>query len=180
MYVVVSNPAYLNHRFLSFWLITSNTLLFNQFQFSALQQIFEGLKISNLIRVLRVFRRRKSRESGAPKSSEDPGSTAEAQDEPEATHSLHDSTTSVARAEVQGKTVPVDRRARRVLLSTQPHRNSSENLVPKQTRQTEATARSRDRKTAHVSASHVPSRTRTQPLRLHCKPHGLIRTSNVE
>lgn len=54
----------------------------------------------------------------------------QAQDEPEAAHTLQHRTAALPRAQVQAETVPLHRRTGRVLQLPQPHRDSGQDLVP--------------------------------------------------
>lgn len=57
---------------------------------------------------------------------------AQAQDESEAAHALQHLPAAVPGAQVQAETVPLHRRAGRVLQLPQPHRDSGQDLVPEQ------------------------------------------------
>lgn len=68
---------------------------------------------------------------------------AQAQDQPQAPHPVHHGAAAGAGAEVPPEAVPVNRRARRVFQLSESHRDAGEDLVPEQTRQGQAAARSR-------------------------------------
>lgn len=57
---------------------------------------------------------------------------AQAQDESEAAHALQHHPATLPRAQVQAETVPLYRRAGRVLQLPKPHRDSGQDLVPEQ------------------------------------------------
>ena len=72
-------------------------------------------------------------------------STAQAQEQPEAAHTVHDAAAADAGAEVPSEAIPVDCRAGGVLRISQPHRDASKDLVPEPSRQGEALTRSGNR-----------------------------------
>lgn len=64
----------------------------------------------------------------------------ETQDQSEATHTLHHFPAPGSRAQVPPETVPLHRRAGRVLQLSEPHRDPGQNLVPEPKGQGEKTA----------------------------------------
>lgn len=74
-------------------------------------------------------------------------STAQAQEQPEAAHTIHNAATPDARAEVSSEAIPVDRRTGGILCISQPHRDASEDLVSESSRQGEALTGSGNRET---------------------------------
>jgi len=61
-------------------------------------------------------------------------SPTEAQNKPEAEDALYDPAAPRPRTQVQGETVPIDRRKGRIFRLAESDRNASENMVPKPAR----------------------------------------------
>lgn len=84
--------------------------------------------------------------------------TTEAQDQPEAPDTLYHVPAPGPGTEVPPKTVPVHSGESGILGFTQPHRDPSQNLVPKQEGQSQASPRGRARETENGEQTHASAR----------------------